>query len=125
MDDDDLQKIRQARLQELQQGGGQSSGDNKQQQEDEARKTIISQILAPEAVDRLGRIAMVKESRARDLENRLIMMARSNQIRQRITEEELIALINTLDEKKADQSKIVFSRRKGGFDDDDDDLYNL
>lgn len=68
---------------------------------------------------------MVKESRARDLENRLIMMARSNQIRQRVTEEELIALINMLDEKKADESKIVFSRRKGGFDDDDDDLYNM
>lgn len=68
---------------------------------------------------------MVKESRARDLENRLIMMARSNQIRQRVTEEELIALINMLDEKKAEESKIVFSRRKGVIDEDDDDLYDI
>lgn len=68
---------------------------------------------------------MVKESRARDLENRLIMMARSNQIRQRVTEEELIALINMLDEKKAEESKIVFSRRKGVIDEDDDDLYDM
>lgn len=68
---------------------------------------------------------MVKESRARDLENRLIMMARSNQIRQRITDEELVALINMLDEKKADEGKIVFSRRKGVFDDDDDDIFDM
>lgn len=68
---------------------------------------------------------MVKESRARDLENRLIMMARSNQIRQRITDGELVALINMLDEKKADESKIVFSRRKGVFDGDDDDLFDM
>ncbi|PUU75659.1 PDCD5-related protein [Tuber borchii] len=120
MDDDDLQKIRQARMQELaQQGQGQGGNDNKQQ-EDEARKSVISQILTPEAVDRLGRIAMVKESRARDLENRLIMMARSNQIRQRVTEEDLIALINAIDEKKTTEQKVVFSRRKGILGDDDD-----
>ncbi|CAZ82253.1 unnamed protein product [Tuber melanosporum] len=120
MDDDDLQKIRQARMQELAQQGQGQGGNDKKQQEDEARKSIISQILAPEAVDRLGRIAMVKESRARDLENRLIMMARSNQIRQRVTEEDLIALINAIDEKKTTEQKVVFSRRKGVLDDDDD-----
>ncbi|KAG0128473.1 PDCD5-related protein [Tuber indicum] len=120
MDDDDLQKIRQARMQELAQQGQGQGGNDKKQQEDEARKSIISQILAPEAIDRLGRIAMVKESRARDLENRLIMMARSNQIRQRVTEEDLIALINAIDEKKTTEQKVVFSRRKGVLDDDDD-----
>ncbi|CUS06736.1 unnamed protein product [Tuber aestivum] len=116
----DLQKIRQARMQELAQQGQGEGGNDKKQQEDEARKSIISQILTPEAVDRLGRIAMVKESRARDLENRLIMMARSNQIRQRVTEEDLIALINAIDEKKTTEQKVVFSRRKGVLDDDDD-----
>jgi len=105
-------------MQELAQQG--QGGDDKKQQEDEARKSVISQILTPEAVDRLGRIAMVKESRARDLENRLIMMARSNQIRQRVTEEDLIALINAIDEKKTTEQKVVFSRRKGILDDDDD-----
>ncbi|PWW72940.1 DNA-binding TFAR19-related protein [Tuber magnatum] len=120
MEDDDLQKIRQARVQELAQQGQSQGGNNEKQQEDEARKSIISQILTPEAVDRLGRIAMVKESRARDFENRLIMMARSNQIRQRVTEEGLIDLINAIDEKKTTEQKVVFSRRKGILDDDDD-----
>jgi len=126
-----LQRIRQARLQELsaqrgqQSGGGVGSiggaggGDDKKLQEDEARKSLINQICTPEAVDRLGRIAMVKEERARDLENRLIMLARSNQLRQRVTEQELISLIGMMDEKK-DEHKIVFSRRKAVLDDDDD-----
>jgi DNA-binding TFAR19-related protein (PDSD5 family) len=65
---------------------------------------------------------MVKESRARALENRLIMMARTNQIRQRITEEDLISLMNAIDEKKSEEQKIVFVRRKGAFDDDDIDF---
>lgn len=63
---------------------------------------------------------MVKESRARDLENRFIMMARSNEIRQRVTEEDLIAIINMMDEKKEKESKVVFSRRKGNWDEEDD-----
>ncbi|KAH0607465.1 uncharacterized protein H6S33_002499 [Morchella sextelata] len=126
MDDDDLQKIRQARMQELQQqqqasNGGGGGGNDKQQQEAEARKSIINQILTPEAVDRLNRIAMVKEERARDLENRFIMMARSNELRQRVTEEDLIAIINMMDKQKAEEGKVVFSRRKGGFDDEEDD----
>jgi programmed cell death protein 5 len=63
---------------------------------------------------------MVKEERARDLESRLIMLARTNQLRQRVTEEELIKLIGMVDENKnKEEDEIVFSRRKGAFDDDD------
>jgi len=69
---------------------------------------------------------MVKEERARDLESRLIMLARTNQLRQRVTEEELIKLIGMVDESKnKEEDKIVFSRRKGAFDDDDDALFDL
>jgi len=69
---------------------------------------------------------MVKEERARDLESRLIMLARTNQLRQRVTEEELIKLIGMEDESKnKEEDKIVFSRRKGAFDDDDDALFDL
>ena len=93
----------------------------------ESRKQIISQICTPEAVDRLGRIAMVKASRATDLENRLIMLARTNQLRSRVTDEELVKLIGMVDDsKKKDNGgdgEIVFHRRKAVFDDDDDDFF--
>lgn len=93
------------------------------EQEEEARKHILNQILHPEAADRLGRIRLVKEQRATDVENRLIMMAQSGQLRQKITEAQLKELLNAVAENK-EQEKIVVNRRKG-WDDDDDDLLDL
>ncbi|PBP15947.1 hypothetical protein BUE80_DR013315 [Diplocarpon rosae] len=129
MEDDDLAQIRKARLEQLKaQGGagGSSSGggsqEQKQQQESEARASILQQILEPEAADRLGRIRLVKESRAQDVENRLIMLARSGQLRSKVTETQLKELLNAVAETK-EEEKIVVSRRKGGWEDEDDDLF--
>ncbi|KLJ06609.1 programmed cell death protein 5 [Blastomyces silverae] len=85
----------------------------------DARQAILSQILLPEAADRLGRIRLVKEERAADIENRLIMLARTGQLRAKVTEEQLKELLNAVAENK-EEEKIVISRRKGGWDDDDD-----
>lgn len=86
------------------------------------RAAIISQILDPAAADRLGRIRLVKESRAVDIENRLIMLAQTGQLRQKVTEEQLKELLNAVAEnqRKEEEQKIVITRRKGGWDDDDD-----
>jgi programmed cell death protein 5 len=93
--------------------------------EAEVRQSILNQILEPAAAERLGRIRLVKESRATEVENRLITLARSGQLRQKITEEQLKDLLNAVAETK-EEKKIVVSRRKGGWDDeDDDDLLNL
>lgn len=89
-------------------------------QQDDARKHILNQILHPEAADRLGRIRLVKEERANDIENRLIALAQSGQLRQKVTETQLKELLNAMAETK-EQEKIVVSRRKA-WDDDDDDL---
>ncbi|KAK1826704.1 DNA-binding TFAR19-related protein [Podospora conica] len=134
MDDAELEKIRQARLEQLKaQGGGggggggagkagPSGGGGGEGQEAEARQSILNQILQPEAADRLGRIRLVKESRATEVENRLIMLARSGQLRQKVTEEQLKELLNAVADTKAEE-KIVVSRRKG-WDDDDDDFFD-
>lgn len=69
---------------------------------------------------------MVKESRATDIENRLIMLARSGQLRQKVTEEQLKDMLSSLTEHERETKgslenmKVV---RKSGWDDDDlDDL---
>ena len=67
---------------------------------------------------------MVKESRAVDIENRLIMLARSGQLRAKVTEDQLKELLNAVAENQ-EEEKIVINRRKGGWDDDDDDLLDL
>ena len=97
------------------------------QQEAEARTSILSQVLTPEAADRLGRIRLVKESRAADVENRLIMLARSGQLRSKVNEEQLKELLGAMTEnaEKAGGGaggRSVITRRR---DWDDDDLLDL
>lgn len=73
----------------------------------------------------MGRIRMVKESRATEVESRLIMLARSGQLRQKVTEAQLKDILNAVSEQQKEQEKIVVSRRRGTWDDDDDDLLDL
>jgi programmed cell death protein 5 len=132
MSDEDLEQIRRARLQQLQQqgqggggGGGQggegSEQDSRKQQEADQRSSILSQILLPEAADRLGRIRLVKESHATDIENRLIMLARTGQLRQKVTEEQLKEILGAVAEQnEKEEQKIVVNRRGGSWDDDDE-----
>ncbi|KIW81510.1 hypothetical protein Z517_04535 [Fonsecaea pedrosoi CBS 271.37] len=133
MADDDLAQIRAARLAQLKQqqgrGGSSDNGDEEEKrrkQESEARSLMLSQILEPEAADRLGRIRMVKESRATDVENRLIMLARSGQLRQKVTEDQLKEMLASLSEHEKQTGHTMESVkvvRRGGWDDDDlDDL---
>jgi len=103
------------------------TGDGRQQ-EAEARNSILSQVLTPEAADRLGRIRLVKESRATNVENRLIMLARSGQLRSKVTEEQLKELLGAMAENEekvgsGGGGRIVVNRRTDW--DDDDDLLNM
>ncbi|KAL9006693.1 MAG: hypothetical protein Q9188_000567 [Gyalolechia gomerana] len=144
MSDADLEEIRKGRLAQLQQQQqGGAAGDSGR---DEQRKYVnlplrnlcvflshrdidSKKILQPEAADRLGRIRLVKESRATDVENRLIILARSGQLRAKVTEEQLKELLGAVAENNerdgTSGGKIVVSRRKGGWDDDDDLLLDL
>lgn len=93
-------------------------------QQEDARQHVLNQILHPEAADRLGRIRLVKEQRATDIENRLITLAQTGQLRQKVTEAQLKELLNAVADNK-EEERIVVSRRKGWDDDDDDDLLDL
>ncbi len=105
MDDGELQAIRAARIKELQaqQGGraqtaGGAQQDNidpetKRQQDAAGRHAMLSQILDAPARDRLSRIAIVKSDRARAVEDLIMRMAQGGQIRQKITESELVGLL--------------------------------
>ncbi|KAL7919532.1 double-stranded DNA-binding domain-containing protein [Trichoderma austrokoningii] len=135
MDESELEQIRKARLEQLKAQGGRGGGggvgarsgngqeERQRQQAEEARQQMLNQILHPEAADRLGRIRLVKEQRATDVENRLITLAQTGQLRQKVTEEQLKELLTAVADQEQHE-KIVVSRRKG-WDDDDDDLLDL
>ncbi len=67
----------------------------------------------------------MKESRATDVENRLISMARTGQLSSKVTEEQLKELLGAVAQNEdrggaAGVGKIVISRRKGDWEDDGD-----
>nr|POF05445.1 programmed cell death protein 5 [Quercus suber] len=127
MADDELEAIRQARLQQLQSrpNGGQSSGnaqeDERKSRESQMRASLLSQILEPAAADRLNRIRLVKASRAEDVENRLISLAQSRQLRGPVSETQLKEILGAISEQAEEREKAMFTvqRRKGGWDEDD------
>ncbi|GAA5823081.1 hypothetical protein JCM3770_007089 [Rhodotorula araucariae] len=144
--DADLEAIRQKRMAELQSSGpgpapspgvpsggagaGAGSGEDAAQQaaaEDERRRAVMSQILSSEARERLSRIALVKPDRARAIEQLLMRMAQSGQLRGRVSEEQLIDVLDQVEAMEKGQggagqksaSKITFTR-KSAYDSDDD-----
>ncbi|BFZ58691.1 hypothetical protein PYCC9005_005756 [Savitreella phatthalungensis] len=143
MDADELQRIRAARLAELQAqhgGGGPGGGSggrgaaaggangaggaDQREQEATARHAMLSQVLDASARDRLRRIAIVKPDRARAIEDMVLGMARRGQIRQRVTEQELVGLLSDIAGKEEEEAassgkgKITFQRRRDSFDED-------
>ena len=87
---------------------------------------MLTQILTPEARDRLHRISLVKPDRARYLEDSLIQAVRSGQLRGgsgpsgQINEADLIGMLEELGEQEEKRkTKIVFQRRRE-FDSDSD-----
>lgn len=53
------------------------------------------------------------------------MLARSGQLRQRVTETQLKEILEAVNEQTQEAEKVTVQRRKGGWDDDDlDDLLN-
>ncbi|SZF05251.1 unnamed protein product [Blumeria hordei] len=128
MQDDDLAQIRKARLEQLKQGhsdGRDVAAEGQQQEaEKEARQAMLARILEPAAAERLGRIRLVKAERAQAVEEQLLMLARSGQLRGPVDEALLKKLLEAVAEQR-EEERIVISRRKGGWTGEDDDLEDL
>ncbi|CAB16880.1 DNA-binding TFAR19-like protein [Schizosaccharomyces pombe] len=127
--DEELQAIRQARLAQLQAehgsapsniASGPSSNQQQQEVQDEMRQNLLSQILEHPARDRLRRIALVRKDRAEAVEELLLRMAKTGQISHKISEPELIELLEKIsgEVSKRNETKIVINRR---VQDDEDD----
>ncbi|KAI9013509.1 PDCD5-related protein [Hyaloraphidium curvatum] len=135
MDDDDLAALRAKRLAELRGASGGSGGaapklppgfstaksgdDEEKRSQDEARRAMLSQILDPQARERLGRVAIAKPDKAAALESHLLNLARSGQLRGRVSEKDLIGMLEGMS-GGAEEKKIVYARRRA--DDSDDEL---
>ncbi|CAL1703481.1 unnamed protein product [Somion occarium] len=134
MEDPELAAIRAARMNQLKQQGTQGAAppsgggeeEAKRAAEEQMRRDLLATVLDSAARERLSRIALVSPERSRQIEGILLRMAQTGQLRGRVTEEQLIGLLEQADEASSrnapKKGTIVFQRRKGGFDDDDFDI---
>lgn len=60
---------------------------------EEQLEAIIGAILTPEAKDRLARLSLVKQEKVQQLKLQLVQKAQSGVLRQRVTEEQLIQML--------------------------------
>ena len=91
---------------------------------------ILDQILEPAAKERISRMAIVRKDKARAVEDSLIRGATNGQIKTKISEEQLIKMLENIGGDGGSEGGagagtgkkgVVVQRRKYGIDDDDDD----
>ncbi|EIN08040.1 hypothetical protein PUNSTDRAFT_36994, partial [Punctularia strigosozonata HHB-11173 SS5] len=109
-----------------------SGGDDAQRAaaEEEMRRNLLATVLEPSAGARCARVALANPERSRQIESILLRMAQTGQLRGRVSEEQLIELLEQArssytaaeeaqSKTSAKKATIVYQRRKE-LDDDDD-----
>ena len=71
-----------------------------QKQMEETLKAVSWQILEPKARERLNNLRTVKPELAMQLESYLAQLYQAGQIKQKITEEQLVVILKKLSEKR-------------------------
>ena len=105
--DEELEKLKKKRLQELEQQAAfqdsmEEQQDMQQKQMEEQKKAILRQVLTPDARERLGRIKVARPEIVGSIENQLIMIAQSGQLNSKIDDRQLQMLLKRIMPKKRD-----------------------
>ena len=104
--DEELEELKRKKLQELKQQAALQNEleeqENQQKQFEEQKKAILRGILTPEARQRLGRIRVARPKIVESIENQLIMVAQSGQLKNKINDEQLRMLLQKAIPKKKD-----------------------
>jgi programmed cell death protein 5 len=104
--DEELDKLRKKKLQELQQQISTQDAMEEQEQQrqefEEQKKQILRTILTASARERLGRIKVARPEIAEAIENQIIMLAQSGKLQNKINDEQLRMLLSKALPKKRD-----------------------
>ena len=103
---EDLEELRKKKLQELQQQAALQESLEEQElqkkQVEEQKKAVLRSIMTNPARERLARIKMARPEVAEAIENQLIMIAQSGQLKNKINDEQLRVLLTKIIPKKRD-----------------------
>merc|ERR1711935_944619 len=122
--DAELNALRQKRMAEMQaQGGGggdqQKKAQERQEQVMDMKNSILSQVLSQEARARLNTILIAKPEKGAQVENAIIQMAQSGQLGGKLSDEELVGLLERFS-GASQKSSVKFDRRRNALDSDED-----
>ncbi|CAF1010082.1 unnamed protein product [Rotaria sp. Silwood1] len=132
MVDSELDALRAKRLAELQQQVGQqqstgsghndrNSAEEQRQKQEDMRNTMLSSLLTQEARARLNTISLTKPEKGRMVEDILIQNARRGAFGGgKVTEEQLIGLLEQVSKATEKTTKVNFDRRRAALDSDSD-----
>ncbi len=99
----ELEAIRRRKYEEMAQvQAGAGAEEEKRQEVEEAKRSIIKQILTPEARERLTNIRMAKPEYAELLENQLIGLAQSGKLKSMLNDAQFKEILRQLMPKKRD-----------------------
>lgn len=99
--DEELQRLREKRLIELQAQQNQAEEVRRVQQEAEAKKqALLRRILTPEARQRMTNVRIVRPEYAEQLELQLIQLAQTRRVKLPITDEMLKGLLAQLENQQ-------------------------
>jgi len=104
----ELDAIKQRRLEQMQQQqmaqqqGAAAQQAAQQQQVEEAKQSILRNILTPEAKERLTTVKIARPQLVEQVEMQLISLAQSGQLRTKIDDAKLKALLQQLQSRKRD-----------------------
>jgi len=98
-EDNELQRLKEQRLAELQRRGSEDEARAKIERE---KQDALRVILTPEARQRLTNIKMVRPEFAEQMELQLIQLAQTGKVRLPITDEQLKQILGKLTERRKD-----------------------
>ncbi|XP_025114909.1 programmed cell death protein 5-like [Pomacea canaliculata] len=132
MADDDLESLRTRRMAEMRgqqnpfgtrgDGPGDAEEAERARREKEMRETLISQFLDQSARARLANVKVAKPEKAAIVENTLIHMAQTGQLRNKLSEDDLKSMLENISERTQKKTTVKFDRRRANMDDSDDDF---
>lgn len=121
-DDKELQAIRAKRMQELQgMQGNQEKQEEAMRQQQQAMNSILNQVLDQQARARLNTIMLAKPEKGKKIETMVLQMATSGQIGGKLSENDLIGLLERVTAQMQKTTTVKFDRRRAALDSDDDD----